>query len=283
MRRKTRIRYLIQRLLETWIPALLIVIFCLGPFLWLVMTSLKPEVDIMTDKVRYIPRRLTLENYEKVFSTARFGTYFRNSVIVALGVGIISLAVSISAAYAFSRYNFRGRNTLLTAILLAYMFPAVLLMIPLYVIFKGVGLINTPWAIMLAHCTITVPYCTWTLAGFFDTLPVELEEAAMVDGCRRFEAFLRVILPLSLPGIAATTIFITIVSWNEYLYALLLTTGVETRTLPVAIQMFLGGEYMIEWGILAAASVVTVIPTLVLFVFVQRQFISGLAAGAVKG
>ena len=283
MKRGPSLNYVVRRLLTVYLPALLVVALCLGPFLWLVLTSLKPEADIVLDKVRYIPRRLTLENYWRVFRVAPFGIYFRNSVIVAVGVGIISLLVSISAGYAFSRYSFPGRNLLLGATLLVYMFPAVLLMIPLYIIFKSVGIYNSHFAIMLAHCTTTVPYCVWTLTGFFDTLPYQLEEAAMVDGCGPFSAFLRVILPLSVPGIAATMIFITIVSWNEYLYALLLTTGLDTRTLPVAIQLFLGGEYTVEWGLLSAGSVLTVLPTLVLFVFIQRQFIAGLTAGAVKG
>jgi len=268
--------------LTVGLPVGLVVAIALFPFVWTFLTSIKPANELYTPKVQYIPQHPTLSNYPQLFKTTPFDRYFRNSAIVAVSTVILGLSVSLSAAYAFSRFRFRGRDQILFAFLIVNMFPQVLLLVPLFVIMRGLGLLNTYASLILAYATFTIPFSVWMLTGFFDALPRELEEAAMTDGATHFGAFRRVILPLAAPGIAATAIYIFINAWNEFLYAMTFTNAVSTRTVPVGLRMFIG-QYVIQWELLTSAGVLSSLPIVIAFMFIQKQLIRGLTAGAVKG
>jgi len=258
----------------------LILCVCLAPYAWAILSSLRPEAEIGLP--RFLPHRWTLENYTYVLRNTAFPRFFLNSSVVTAATLIVGLTLAIPAAYAFSRFQFPGRQVLKFALLLTYIFPAILLVTPLYSLMHRLGLIDTYRALVLAYSTHTIPFCVWMLIGYFDAIPADLEEAAMVDGARRFEAFVRVILPLATPGVIATAVFIFIFSWNEYLYALFFTTGDAVRTLPVGLQTFLAGDINVKWGAVNASAVITTLPLAVIFVFAQRQLIQGLTAGAIK-
>jgi multiple sugar transport system permease protein len=261
--------------------AVAIVVFTLAPYLWTVLSSLRPEAEIGLP--RLLPDRWTVANYTYVIRNTAFPRFFLNSSIVTAATIAVALCLAIPAAYAFSRYRFRGRQLLKFVLLLCYVFPSILLVTPLYSLAHRLGLIDTYLAMIAAYSTHTVPFCIWMLIGYFDAIPPDLEEAAMVDGARRFGAFLRVILPLAIPGVIATGVFIFIFSWNEYLYALFFTTGDTVRTLPVGLQTFLSGDINVKWGAVNASAVITTLPLAIVFVFAQRQIIRGLTAGALKG
>lgn len=260
--------------------SVIIVLLSLSPYMWAVLSSLRPEAEIMLP--RLFPERWTFENYEYVLRNTAFPRFFLNSTIVTASTLLVGLSFAISAAYAFSRYRFRGRQLLRFTLLLTYIFPAILLVVPLYMIMYRFGLLDTYLGLVLAYTSYSVPFCVWMLIGYFDAIPTDLEEAAMVDGAGRFGAFIRVVLPLALPGVVATALFIFIFSWNEYLYALFFTTGDAVRTLPVGLQTFLAGDINVKWGAVNASAVITTVPLAVIFVFAQRQLIKGLTAGAIK-
>lgn len=201
--------------------------------------------------------------------------------MVAGITSIISLFVSLLAAYSFARFNFKGKIFCMVSFLLINMFPPVLLLTPLFTIMRKLGLLYTPYSLMIAYSTFTIPFSVWLLTGYIQDLPVSLEEAAMVDGCSRLEAFIRITLPLTIPGIVATGIYIFITAWNEFIFALMFTNE-ATRTLPVALQTFIG-QFEIQWGLLTAGGVVTTIPVVILFMLIQKKLVEGLTAGAVKG
>lgn len=270
-----------RRLWALHLPMAAIVLFALGPYLWMALTSIKQESTLFAPERRFLPAVATLENYIRLFSKTTFLTNLGHSLIVALGTMALGLAVSITAAYAFSRFRFPGRRILMLQFLLINMFPIVLLIIPLFIIMRNVGLLDTHLGLVLAHSTFSIPFATWMMISYFDAIPRTLDEAAMVDGCGPMGAMLRVVLPLTMPGIIATGIYIFITSWNEYLYASVLA-GQKVRTLTVAVQTLVG-EYEIAWGLLTAAGVVGALPVTVLFMLIQRRLVAGMTQGAVKG
>jgi multiple sugar transport system permease protein len=253
----------------------------LFPYLWMLFTSIRPEADIWAGGVRFVPRQLTLENYVRLFTATPIGRYFAHSMIAAGLSTLFGLGVAVSAAYAFSRYQFAGRRALMTLFLVIPMFPTVLILIPMFVIMTRLHLIGSYLALLIAYTTFVIPFSVWMLTGFFDAISSELEEAAMVDGSTRMGAVRRVLIPLALPGIVATGIYILIVAWNEFLFALMFTTN-ATRTLPVGLYTFVG-QYDIHWGLLTAGGVVVTIPLVSLFFFAQGHLVRGLTSGAIKG
>lgn len=267
---------------KLWVPLVAWLTFVLAPYAWMFITSIKPPTELYTKTVRYWPSQPTFEGYRLLIETTPFLAYMRNSGVVAISTCVIALAVAMAAAYCFSRIPFRGKGVLLFGFLVTQLFPSVLLVLPLFLIMRSLGILNTPPALILAHSTFAVPFSTWMLTGFFNAIPRELDEAATIDGCTRFQTFRYVLLPLSAPGVAAALTYIFIYSWNEFIYALTFTADLRARTLPVGLQTFMG-EFIIRWDLLTAGGVITALPIVFFFMLVQRQLIAGLTAGAVKG
>lgn len=259
-----------------------LIVFSVLPFLWMVSTAFKTQSELYTPVPVLIPSRPTIANFIYVLQRGSFGLYFRNSTLVSLGTTILALAVSLMAGYGFSRYRFPMHNGLLFGFLMMQMFPGVLLIIPLFQLVKFLGLMDSMQALVLANTTFAVPLCTWLLKGFFDQIPKELEEAGMIDGCSRFGAMWRVILPLAVPGIIASAIYVFIGSWDELVFAITFTSSDTVRTLPVGLSRFIS-SYEIQWNQLSAATVLATLPVLILFMFIQRYVAQGLISGAVKG
>jgi len=270
-----------KRILTLHLPVLLIVMFAVGPYVWSFITSLTPESEMFSGAFRYAPAHPTLENYARLFAKISFARNVRDSIVVSISTMLLGLAITVPASYSFSRFRFRARKFLLIQFLVINMFPIVLLLIPLFVIMRLLGLMDTYFALIIAYSTFTIPFSTWMMTSFFNAVPRELDQAAQIDGCSRISALTRVVLPVALPGIAATGIYIFVTAWNEFLYAAVFT-GTNVKTIPLALQNMIG-EYKIAWGLLNAGGVISALPVLFLFFFVQKQLISGMTAGAVKG
>ena len=269
-----------QRLLQVELPVLLIVLFALGPYLWMILTSLKPQAELSVWPLIYLPREATLQHYRDLLARTSFAGSLGNSLIIATGASVLGLCVSIPAAYAFSRFRFRGRQGLLTGFLVINMFPVVLLIIPLFLMMRRLGLLDTFFGVILGHSTFAIPFAIWMLTSYFNAIPKDLDEAATIDGATRLQTVLLIILPLVLPGVVTAGIYIFITSWNEYLFALMLS-GQAVRTVTVALQLFIG-EFTIQWGLLTAGGTLIALPVTLLFLLVQRRLVGGLTAGAVK-
>jgi len=248
----------------------------------MVSTAFKTTEETYTSPPLWIPHYPTIKNFLYIVKRGAFLIYFRNSVIVAVSTTIITIILSSLAGYSFSRFKFFGGHSLLLLFLITQMFPGALLIIPLFQIIKFLKLLNTLYALVLSHITFSLPLCTWLMKGFFDQIPQELEEAAMIDGCSRISAMIYIIFPLALPGIIAASIFSFIGSWDEFIFALTFTSSDRVRTLPIGLQRFIG-SYEIYWNHLGAASVLTTIPVIILFLFIQKYMVKGLTAGSVKG
>ena len=226
----------IKRILLVYLPLVLLMVFILFPFYWTFVTSVKPEDELYGAVVTYWPKHITFEAYTKLFTTTvDFLTAMKNSFIVASLTTIVALTASTLAAYAFSRYQFVGRKLLMSIFLCNNMFPTVLLLIPLYSIMRKMGLLYTPASLILSYTTFTIPFSVWLLLGFLNDLPMSLEEAALVDGCNRGSAFIRIILPILGPSLVATGVYIFMQSWNEYTFAMMFT-NTASRTIPVALK-----------------------------------------------
>ena len=256
--------------------------FCLGPMVWMFLTSLKPEADIVTSKMQYIPRHVTFENYVAIWTQSNFPVLITNSLIVTTITVAICVVAGTLAAYAFARITFRGRNNIMLGYLLVRMFPAVMMIIPLYVMMRTVGLVDSRFGLALAYTSFLLPLFVWMLKGFFDAAPKELESAARIDGSTRLGAMVRIVLPLARNGLVASSVFIAIAAWNEFIFALMLTTGQGSRTWPVGLQLMVG-EFQLPWGVLAAGGILSILPVMLLFAIVQRAMVQGLTAGAIKG
>lgn len=256
-------------------------VFLLFPFYWTFVTSIKPEGELYGKSVTYWPRQVTFESYRRLFSDYNFIRPMTNSLIVAASTTLVSLTVSLLAAYAFSRFQFKGRRFLMTLFLTNNMFPTVLLLIPLYAIMRKLGILYTPFALILAYTTFTIPFSIWLLNGYLADLPPSLEEAAMVDGANRAQAFVRIVLPVLMPCIVATGAYVFMTSWNEYTFAVMFTNEAN-RTIPVSLKNLIG-QLGVEWGMLTAGGIITIIPVCFMFFFAQKRLIEGLTAGAVKG
>lgn len=269
----------VRRILFLHVPMLAIVAFALGPYLWMLATSLTQESKLFTDGPSFA--NATISNYVRLFKTVGFHTNMLHSLIIASGAVVVGLSLSVTAAYAFSRFSFRGQKFLMIQFLVINMFPIILLILPLFIMMKNLGLIDTHLGLIIANSTIAIPFSVWMMTSYINGIPKSLDEAAMTDGCTRLGALWRIVLPLCAPGIIATGIYIFITSWNEYLYALTLG-GRNVRPITVAIQTLIG-EYQIEWGLLTAGGIVGALPTTILFLIVQKRLVGGLTQGAVKG
>ena len=251
------------------------------PFVWVLMTSVKsPEQIFNTSQI--IPTYITFDNFKQVLFHSNFIRYFINSAVISVQVTVISMLFAVMAAYGFCRYHIMGCDRIKLGILFTKMFPGVLLSIPYYVIMKKMGLIDTHLGLVIINCSFVLPFAVWNMCTFFLQIPWEVEEAALVDGCNRFQAFTKTIFPLAKPGISATTLYCFLMSWDEYMYANTFINTTLKKTVQVGIRDYIG-EFSTDWGPLMAAVILSLIPVIVFFVFVQDNLVGGLSAGAVKG
>jgi ABC-type glycerol-3-phosphate transport system permease component len=271
-------------LFRLWVYGLaaLLLTICAFPLVWMVITSIKPDREILTAVPTFIPSEITFDAYVRLFTRTNFATYFKNSVIVAGSATLITVVIGTLAAYGITRFRFQGRELISTTMLFTYMFAPIMIVVPFYILMRAAGLVNTQLGLILAYATFSLPFSMWLLRSFFGSIPLDLEEAAMTDGASRPQAVIRVIVPLALPGVIAVTIFTFIVAWNDYLFARVLISSDSLKTLPVGINDIYVST-VTDWGMMMAGGVVITLPALVFFVVVQRYLIAGWGAGAVKG
>jgi trehalose/maltose transport system permease protein len=278
-----RLRKLFSNILF-WAVVLFIAVYTLFPFYWAIVSSLTPPSLLFSTPVKYFPTPPVLDAYVNVFSTAGFRRALVNSAFVAGTTVILSLLIGSFGAYALGRLNFRGKSLVLYTILSMTMFPAIAILGSLFTMVRALGIYNTPYALILTYMTFSLPFTIWVLSNFFQSLPLELEQAAYVDGATPFQTFYMILLPLTAPGLVTTGLLAFIAAWNEFLYALTFTVGDRARTVPVAIALFAGEQdFEIPWADIMAAAVVVTVPLVVLVLVFQQRLVEGLTAGAVKG
>jgi len=270
-----------RRLVLTHLVLWIALGWAITPVLWTLLSSFKPESDIFSTRIELFTR-FTFENYIDLLERGNFVTWGFNSILVATLTTGISVFLASTAAYAISRFRYRGRSASLYVFLVAQMFPAIILLVPLYRIFVGLGWLDTPLSLIFAYATFAIPFSILMLKGYFDTIPYELEEAGRVDGLGVFGSFWRIVMPLSIPGIAVTAFFAFITAWNEFLFARAFLTNRDAMTLPVGMSTFIDPLNQ-PWGILTAASVLISLPVMILFYVAQKYLISGMTTGGVKG
>ena len=267
-----------------WVGLAALTLFAMLPFVWVFLASFKTRAELYATPIVYLPASLSAANYVEAWTSklTPFSRFFANSLWVSSVTMVATTLVSILAGYALARFRFAGRQTFLLIFLATQMFPAVLLIAPLLSQWYALGLIDTYQALIYSNFSFTVPFTVWMLVGYFESIPLELEESAMLDGCNRFGALCRVVLPLAAPGVAATAIFAFVASWSELLFAITFTSQTEMRTLSAGL-LFMVGQYEIQWGQLSAGVIISTVPVAILFTYLQRHLIQGLSAGAVKG
>lgn len=263
--------------------ALIVALVTVFPVYWMVTTALKPKQDVFTQNPIIVPRRLTLSHFQRVLSDDGFLTFARNSLVVTLIVVAITIVVGFLAATAMARFNYRGRNASIIIILAVQMIPLEALVISMYVMLDSMGLIDRLLGVIVAYLAFGLPFTIWTLRGFIANIPVELEEAAMVDGCSRMQTFFRILLPLVMPGLVAASVFAFILAWNEFILANVVLLSSKSQTLPLWLASFQSSFKEIDWSGLMASSSLFALPVIVFFVIVQGRLHEGAAAGGVKG
>jgi multiple sugar transport system permease protein len=273
-----------RRILK-WVGNTLLVvmlIWTLMPFYWMVATSLKRDKEIYGFDATLIPRQPNLDSYRRLFAQTPFVLYLRNSTIIAVSTTVASLVLGCLGAYALARLRFRGRVVIARGLIFTYLVPQSLLFIPLFAVMSTLALTDTLKGLTLAYLGFTLPFCTWLLLGYFRSVPLELEEAALVDGCSRLGALVRVILPMSLPALAVVAFFSFTQAWNEFLYANVFVNSVEARTITMGLTLFVV-EDVFFWGPMMAAACLATVPPVAVYLVFQRWVVKGLTLGAVKG
>jgi multiple sugar transport system permease protein len=271
------------------IALVIFLVYTIAPFLWLVSSSLQTEVELSdTKSLHIIPPKPTFANFVRLFSSqggiggSAFMLALQNSVIVAVGTTLLAVLFGVPAAYAFAKLDLPKKGPLLLGILALTMLPAISVIVPLFVVARELSILNTKLSLIAAYTTFSLPFVIWIMNGYFKTVPSELEEAARIDGASRFKTFLRISVPLAVPGLAATAIFIFLEVWDEFLYAVVFTSTYTSKTVPVALAEF-QGRFYIDWGMILAGGVVSSVPPVLMALLLQRFLVTGLSAGALKG
>jgi len=269
----------------------LYLVFTLAPIVWLFLSTIQTQASLLRVPAHLLPDAITFQNYIDIFKPAAFGensgqsTFFlalRNSVIVSLGTTVVASVFGTMAAYAFARLNVPHRRSLLLVVLGSQLLPAISLIIPLFRMFKTAGLLDSLAALILAYSTFSMPFVVWIMAGYFQAIPAELEEAARIDGASRFQAFLRIAVPLAAPGIGATAIFTLLNAWDEFFFALIFTSTYAAKTVPVALAEFIG-RHSVNWGLLVTGGFIASLPPIILSLIFYRYIVSGVLSGGLKG
>ncbi len=269
------------RLSISYIFIWIMVFLAVMPFIYVILTALKSSEQIY-DPDQIIPTYITLENFRQVLFQSNFVRYFMNSIFITVVTTVICMVLSVMAAYGLTRYYIIGSEKLKMAVLMTRMFPGILLCIPFYIIMKQIQLIDSYVGLIMMYCSFTLPFAIWNTCAFFNTIPWELEEAAMIDGCGRLRSFFAVIVHVAKPGLFVTALFCFMSSWDEYMYASIFINTTLKKTIQVGMQDFVG-QYSVDWGLLMSAVVISLIPLLLFFALVQKNLVDGLSSGAVKG
>lgn len=272
---------LIKQVALHLIVALIVIVF-MFPLYWMVSTAFKSNDVLLKIPPEWFPRKPILDNFLKILTNPDFIGFYKNTIITSVSTTLLCLFISVHASYSFSRFTYRLNKIFQMGILSTQMFPGIVLLLSLYMIYRKLGLLNTYLALILACTTKALPLGIWMLKGFFDTIPKSIEEAAYIDGAGKLQTLYRIIVPLIKPGIVAVSIYAFMVTWDDFIYALTLINRAEKRTLPAGIAMAFLGEYGYDWARVMAAAVAASIPILVIFIFLQKYMIAGLTAGAVK-
>jgi ABC-type glycerol-3-phosphate transport system permease component len=262
--------------------AVALVVICLFPFLWMALSSIKTLRELYTVPPVWFPEVPTFANYMKVLFASNIPRYFLNSTVISLGSTAIALGLAIFASYGFARFRFRGKAGLQAFVLVGQLLPTAAIIVPLFITLRYLGLVNTYLGLILIYTIITLPLSVWMLTSYFRAIPVELEEAAIIDGAGRLGILFRITLPLSLPGLVAIVVYAFVTTWNEFIFALVFAQDYRVKTLPIGLAEF-STEFNTDWGAVMAASVIMTLPVAILFLAMQKLFIGGLTAGAVKG
>jgi multiple sugar transport system permease protein len=282
VRRRSTVRIERTQSAVSYAILLAFALFVIFPFYWMIVTSFKGETQMRSLVSMFWPSPFVSENYDHLFAKTEFVSWYGNSIIVAVSSTFLATAVGTLGAYALARLKFLGRAFMASTVLITYLVPPSILFIPLYAQIRNLGMADSLTGLIAAYPSFTVPFVTWLLMGYFESIPVELEESAMIDGATRFGAFRRVILPLAAPGLLASALYAFTQAWNEFLYALVFITNVRLRTLPVGLSTFITGD-VYGWGYLMAGAVLTTVPVIAAYIYLQKYMVEGLTAGSVKG
>jgi multiple sugar transport system permease protein len=265
-----------------FIALMIYLIFALIPLCWIIITSLKGPKEIYTFPIKYLPEIISFESYRQLFAFTNFAIYFRNSLVIALIASFVTLLITVFSGYAISRYGFRFKKYILLSLFFTQMIPMFLIMVPLYKTFSQVGMIDKLITLIILYTNMMIPFSVIMAKAFFDVIPVSLEEAAQIDGCSRQQALFKIVVPLTLPGLSAIFSFSFINAWNELFLAVMFLNSDVNLTIPVALNSFIS-KAGIGWDIMSAGLVIALLPTIIVFAFLQRYIVAGLTKGAIKG
>ena len=274
-----------KKKIETWLIFIFLTVFTMGtiyPILNIIGISLRKDNAFQSKSLAFISANSGWDSYLKLLTETQFLIWLKNSIVISIAVTILGVALASTSAYALSRYKFKGRQLGMTSLLTTQMFPATMLLLPFFIILSKLGLINSYVGLVIIYSSTALPFCIWQMKGFYDTIPHALEESAYMDGCNHFQAFYKIVLPLSTPALVITALFSFMASWSEYVVAAIILQDPELYTLPLGLKSF-QSSLATEWGLYAAGAVVISIPVVILFVSLARFLVSGLTMGSVKG